>query len=344
RIRYWSFNLDNQRLDVFGASVISRRHRVLCHLGLMFYYFRRRRGGSRNHGSFVYISTLSGDTFKSSFGLVMLLLGRVLKPKDEADNHCKNEDHYKFHSYEQLLLLVEEEVIELDDSLHWAETKGVIGDPIHFDTLGDMQELFKMLVSIVTRKSIKLARFLNLLNHVILKSKVRCMNTNRGNWSTPTIQSWLAQLLHSPEVENWWITVSVSGYFKIIQESRINMRSSSKWVLHPPPQATIALPAILPLSPVLSLPPMFDSQDFFSYEKISPPKDTETPVKSSIPVSPSSSVGSSSPVRSTTSPPDYPFDKSIFPELDNSLWIIPRPLGSKPVLEEPNESDARLWK
>nr|GFA90216.1 hypothetical protein [Tanacetum cinerariifolium] len=110
----------------------------------------------------------------------------------------------------------------------------------------------------------------------------------------------------------------------------------------PPPQAIIALPVILPLSPVLSLPPMFDSRDFFSSEKNSPPKDTETPVKSPIPLSPSLSVGSSSPVRSTTSPPDYPFDKSIFADLDNSLWIIPQPPESKPVPEEPNESDAHL--
>ncbi|GJV48587.1 reverse transcriptase domain-containing protein [Tanacetum coccineum] len=74
--------------------------------------------------------------------------------------------------------------------------------------------------------------------------------------------------------------------------------------------------------------------------KISPPKDAETPVESPIPISPSSSVGSSSPVRSTIPPPDYPFDKSIFAELDNSLWIIPQPLGSEPVPEKPNESDA----
>nr|GFA15734.1 hypothetical protein [Tanacetum cinerariifolium] len=72
-----------------------------------------------------------------------------------------------------------------------------------------------------------------------------------------------------------------------------------------PPQAIIALPAILPLSLVLSLPPMFDSQDFFSSEKISPPKDTETPVKSPILVSPSSSVGSSSPI-STMCSPNHP--------------------------------------
>nr|GEV47209.1 reverse transcriptase domain-containing protein [Tanacetum cinerariifolium] len=78
----------------------------------------------------------------------------------------------------------------------------------------------------------------------------------------------------------------------------------------PSSQAIIALPAVLPLSPVLlSLPPMFDSRDFFSSKKISPPKDIETPVKSPIIVSPSSSIGSSSPVRSTTSPPDYPFDE-----------------------------------
>ncbi|GJW24850.1 hypothetical protein Tco_0038661 [Tanacetum coccineum] len=51
---------------------------------------------------------------------------------------------------------------------------------------------------------------------------------------------------------------------------------------------------------------------------------------------------------STTPPPDYPFDESIFAELDNSLWIIPRPLGSEPVPEESNKSDACLnvhfWK
>ncbi|GJY59256.1 hypothetical protein Tco_0459148 [Tanacetum coccineum] len=66
-----------------------------------------------------------------------------------------------------------------------------------------------------------------------------------------------------------------------------------------------------------------DLTKFIPPEEISPPKDIETPVESPIPISPSSSVGSSSPVRSTTPPPDYPFDKSIFAELDNSLWIIP---------------------
>ncbi|GJV71659.1 hypothetical protein Tco_1491654 [Tanacetum coccineum] len=82
---------------------------------------------------------------------------------------------------------------------------------------------------------------------------------------------------------------------------------------------------------------MFDSRYFFPPEEIPPPKDAETHVESPIPISPSLSVGSSSPVRSTTPPPDYTFDKSIFAELDNSLWIILRPLRSEPVLEEPNE-------
>ncbi|GKE03755.1 hypothetical protein Tco_1395773, partial [Tanacetum coccineum] len=74
--------------------------------------------------------------------------------------------------------------------------------------------------------------------------------------------------------------------------------------------------------------------------KISPPKDAETLVESPMTISPSSSVGSSSPVRSTIPPLDYPFDKAIFAELDNSLWIIPQPLGSEPVPEKPNESDS----
>nr|GFC17979.1 hypothetical protein [Tanacetum cinerariifolium] len=74
-----------------------------------------------------------------------------------------------------------------------------------------------------------------------------------------------------------------------------------------------------------------------AYDTIPPPqeispKDTKTPVESPILVPPSSS-----PVRSTT--PDYLFDESIFAELNNSLWIISRPLGSKPVLEDSNESD-----
>nr|GEX26798.1 hypothetical protein [Tanacetum cinerariifolium] len=88
------------------------------------------------------------------------------------------------------------------------------------------------------------------------------------------------------------------------------------------------------MPPVLSL---FHSQYFLPPEEISPPKDAETLVESSIPVYPSSSVGYSSPIRSITPPPDYPFDESIFAKLDNSLWIIPRLLGSKLVPEEPNE-------
>nr|GFB11286.1 hypothetical protein [Tanacetum cinerariifolium] len=89
---------------------------------------------------------------------------------------------------------------------------------------------------------------------------------------------------------------------------------------------------VLPSSPVLTQSPVSDSQDFFPSEEISP-KDIETSI------SPSSSVRSSSPIRLTISPLDYPFNKCIFAELNNSLWIIPRPLGEEPVPEELNESD-----
>nr|GEV99345.1 hypothetical protein [Tanacetum cinerariifolium]GEV99354.1 hypothetical protein [Tanacetum cinerariifolium] len=85
---------------------------------------------------------------------------------------------------------------------------------------------------------------------------------------------------------------------------------------------------------------MVHNQDIMHMIPSTPSRDTEPPIGSLMLLSPSSSVGSSSPVRSTTPPPDYPFNESIFAELDNLLWIIPRPLGSEPISEEPNESDA----
>nr|GEX56161.1 reverse transcriptase domain-containing protein [Tanacetum cinerariifolium] len=96
-------------------------------------------------------------------------------------------------------------------------------------------------------------------------------------------------------------------------------------------ESPILSPTIVPPSLVLSPSPMFDSRE------IPQPKDTKTPVESPILISPYSSVGSSSLVRSTTPPPDYSFDKSIFVGLDNSLWIIPQPLVSEPVPEESNK-------
>ncbi|GJT95371.1 hypothetical protein Tco_1090889 [Tanacetum coccineum] len=99
--------------------------------------------------------------------------------------------------------------------------------------------------------------------------------------------------------------------------------------------------ALLPpgfLEPLyLGIMDMINAQDIKHMIPPIPPRDTEPLVGSPIPSSQSLSVGSSSPVRSTIPPPDYPFDESIFAELDNSLWIIPRPLGSEPVPEEPNE-------
>nr|GEY08656.1 reverse transcriptase domain-containing protein [Tanacetum cinerariifolium] len=97
-------------------------------------------------------------------------------------------------------------------------------------------------------------------------------------------------------------------------------------------QVTMALlpPGFLePLYP--SIMDMINAQDIEHMIPPTPPRDIEPPVGSPIPSSPSSSVGSSSLVRSTTPPPDYSFDESIFAELDNLLWIIPRPLGSEPA-------------
>ncbi|GJU02273.1 reverse transcriptase domain-containing protein [Tanacetum coccineum] len=158
---------------------------------------------------------------------------------------------------------------------------------------------------------------------------------SRGNtYSSSSNNSFGLVLLASP-------TLSLfhnDPYMKVIQA----------YYVISPPQVTILPLIVLPPSPVLSLSPMFDSRDFFPPEEIPPPKDTKTPVESPIPISPSSSVGSSSLVRSTTTLPDYPFDESIFAELDNSLWIIPRPLGSELVPEESKELDACLnvhsWK
>ncbi|GKA98169.1 zinc finger, CCHC-type containing protein, partial [Tanacetum coccineum] len=75
------------------------------------------------------------------------------------------------------------------------------------------------------------------------------------------------------------------------------------------------------------------------FEKISSPKDSETSVESPILISPSLSVGFSSPIRSTTPPPSYSFNE-LSNSMKISLWIIPRPIGSEPVPEEPNESNA----
>nr|GEW22295.1 hypothetical protein [Tanacetum cinerariifolium] len=64
---------------------------------------------------------------------------------------------------------------------------------------------------------------------------------------------------------------------------------------------------------------MINDQDIKHMIPPTPPRDIDPPIRSPISLSSSSSVGSSSPVRSTTPPPDYPFDESIFAELDNSM-------------------------
>ncbi|GJS25727.1 hypothetical protein Tco_0486347 [Tanacetum coccineum] len=91
-----------------------------------------------------------------------------------------------------------------------------------------------------------------------------------------------------------------------------------------------ASPDYFPASPGNTSPNFSDdlTKDLLASLALSPfyddpyMKTLRTTVESPIPISPSSSVGSSSPIRSTIPPPDYPVDKSIFAELDNSLWII----------------------
>nr|GEX93059.1 reverse transcriptase domain-containing protein [Tanacetum cinerariifolium] len=65
RVKNMRFSRDNRRFDVFGASIISRTHRVLSRLGLTFYYGRERRRSSRNHRSLICSSTLSCNTLQT---------------------------------------------------------------------------------------------------------------------------------------------------------------------------------------------------------------------------------------------------------------------------------------
>ncbi|GJV04038.1 putative reverse transcriptase domain-containing protein [Tanacetum coccineum] len=114
------------------------------------------------------------------------------------------------------------------------------------------------------------------------------------------------------------------------------VRTSTLEILIEDIQVTMALLPPGFLEPLY--PDMINDQDIKHMIPPIPPRDIEPHVGSPIPLSPSS-VRSSSPVRSTTPPPDYPFDESIFAELNNSLWIIPRSLESEPVPEEPNKLD-----
>ncbi|GKA57450.1 hypothetical protein Tco_0756638 [Tanacetum coccineum] len=164
--------------------------------------------------------------------------------------------------------------------------------------------------------------------------------TTPGNTSPDSLNDLtkylLATLVFSPLHDD--------SYMEIMQA----YDATNNKLLIPPLQAPIAPPTVVSPSLVLSLSSMLILEISFPPEEIFHHLKPLRLLLSTIPISPSSSVGSLSPVRLTLPPPDYLFDESTFAKLDNSLWIIPRPLGSESVLKEPNESDAcynvHLWK
>nr|GEV65838.1 hypothetical protein [Tanacetum cinerariifolium] len=91
-----------------------------------------------------------------------------------------------------------------------------------------------------------------------------------------------------------------------------------------PPQVPIPPPTIVPSSPMLS--PMFSPQEFFLPEELLPPKKRRRDrSSSSTPTLPQEfKIGESS-------------RKTSLEQLDNSLWIILKPLKSEQVLEKPNK-------
>ncbi|GJV47529.1 hypothetical protein Tco_1437741 [Tanacetum coccineum] len=137
----------------------------------------------------------------------------------------------------------------------------------------------------------------------------------------------------------------------------------------PLPQAPIAPPTILPPSPVLPLSPMFNSQDFFLPKEILPPKKrARSRSPSSISALPQVfEIGESSHKISLEHHEEQIEDilnhldelsldhieeleghvdgqdfysrtnHQRYIELDNSLWIILKPLRNDPVPEKPNE-------
>nr|GEU82569.1 ribonuclease H-like domain-containing protein [Tanacetum cinerariifolium] len=133
--------------------------------------------------------------YKNMNRLVKGNLVRGLPPKLFKNNHtcvacCKGKQHKA--SYKAIHATIKPSGgMTCQGVRKEMQSKGVIGDSIHFDALGDMQEFVKMLVGVFTWQTMKLAGILDLLNHVILQSKVRCLNSNRGNWATlPFKDGW----------------------------------------------------------------------------------------------------------------------------------------------------------
>nr|GEY62301.1 hypothetical protein [Tanacetum cinerariifolium] len=99
----------------------------------------------------------------------MVLHGKVLELEDEAVEESRvDEPELGNPELDKLETIKPSDGMMCQGVRKEIQTKGVIDDSIHFDALGDMQEFVEMLISIVTRQTMKLARILDLLNHVIL--------------------------------------------------------------------------------------------------------------------------------------------------------------------------------
>nr|GEU81823.1 hypothetical protein [Tanacetum cinerariifolium] len=113
-------------------------HHVLSRLGLTFYYRRERRRSSRNRGPGYAVPLQVVIPFRSSFGLVFVLPGRLPEPKDEAAEESEVDEpelgkleldklvpdklEVGFDlAFSAAIFVSKEEVIELDDSLRWVE-------------------------------------------------------------------------------------------------------------------------------------------------------------------------------------------------------------------------------
>ncbi|GKE45671.1 reverse transcriptase domain-containing protein, partial [Tanacetum coccineum] len=134
--------------------------------------------------------------------------------------------------------------------------------------------------------------------------------------------------------------VRISTLEMIIEDIQVRHRSDIKSLLdtiHELKNHKVTM-ALLPpgfLKPLY--PDMINAQDIEHMILPKPPRNIEPPVGSPISLSPYSSVGYSSPVRSTTPPPDYPFDElSKWSQYETTRKMAPKrtPTSAAPAMSQ----------